>query len=140
MKAGNCLIHRDLQTILTLIAMKHIMNVLKNEIFKQHSSINGLVKKVAVSQESYLKNRSNEALFNIWSENVKDLQKVESNVRYLRSAYATICNACEVEPLSVEEILAEKDARVAKKAAKKDKQPKAKDTQPAEETKESQTK
>ena len=96
------------------------MNVLKNEIFKQHSSINGLVKKVAVSQESYLKNRSNEALFNIWSENVKDLQKVESNVRYLRSAYATICNACEVEPMTVEEIVAEKNGKAVKKAERKE--------------------
>lgn len=99
--------------------MKHIINILKNEIFKQFSSIDGLVKKVAISQESYLKDRSNESLFNIWSENVKDLQKTESNVRYLRSAYATICNACEVEPLSVEEIVAEKTARTAKKAARK---------------------
>lgn len=102
--------------------MKHIINILKNEIFKQFSSIDGLVKKVAISQESYLKDRSNESLFNIWSENVKDLQKTESNVRYLRSAYATICNACEVEPLSVEEIVAEKTARTAKKAARKSSQ------------------
>jgi hypothetical protein len=99
--------------------MKHIISILKNEIFKQFSSIDGLVKKVAISQESYLKDRSNESLFNIWSENVKDLQKTESNVRYLHSAYATICNACEVEPLSVEEILAEETARAAKKAARK---------------------
>ena len=99
--------------------MKHIINILKNEIFKQFSSVDDLVKKVAISQESYLKDRSNESLFNIWSENVKDLQKTESNVRYLRSAYATICNACEVEPLTVEEIVAEKTARTAKRAASK---------------------
>ena len=82
--------------------MKHIMNVLKNKIFNQHSLVEGLVKKVAISQESYLKERSNESLFNIWSENVKDLQKTESNIRYLRSAYATICGACGVEPLTAE--------------------------------------
>ena len=120
--------------------MKHIMNVLKNEIFKLHSVMSGLVKKVTISQESYLNNRSNEALFNIWSENVKNLQKAESDMRYLRSAYSTICSACEVDPLSVEEIVAERDARAAKKAAKKEKQPKVKKNQPAEEPKESQNK
>lgn len=101
--------------------MKHIMNVLKNEIFNQHSLVEGLVKKVAISQESYLKERSNEALFNIWSESVKDLQKTESNIRYLRSAYATICNACEVEPMTVDEIMAEKKVRETKKAERKEK-------------------
>ena len=101
--------------------MKHIMNVLKNEIFNQHSLVEGLVKKVAISQESYLKERSNESLFNIWSENVKDLQKTESNIRYLRSAYATICNACEVEPMTVDEIMAEKKVRETKKAERKEK-------------------
>lgn len=102
--------------------MKHIINILKNEIFKQFSSIDGLVKKVAISQESYLKDRSNESLFKIWSENVKDLQKTESNVRYLRSAYATICNACEVEPMTVEEIVAEKKIKAQKRALNKVKQ------------------
>lgn len=97
------------------------MNVLKNEIFNQHSLVEGLVKKVAISQESYLKERSNEALFNIWSESVKDLQKTESNIRYLRSAYATICNACEVEPMTVDEIMAEKKVRETKKAERKEK-------------------
>ena len=100
--------------------MKHIMNVLKNEIFNQHSLVEGLVKKVAISQESYLKERSNESLFNIWSENVKDLQKTESNIRYLRSAYATICGACGVEPLTVEEIVSERTARETKKAERKE--------------------
>lgn len=88
--------------------MKQIINVLKNEIFNQNQESEELVKKVTISQESYLKDRSNEALFNIWSDNVKQLQKVESNMRYLKSAYATICNACEVEPMSVEDIVAEK--------------------------------
>jgi len=100
--------------------MKHIMNVLKNEIFNQHSLVEGLVKKVAISQESYLKERSNEALFNIWSESVKDLQKTESNIRYLRSAYATICNACGVEPMTVDEIMSEKKVRETKKAERKE--------------------
>ena len=48
--------------------MKHILNILKNEIFKLNNSINDLVKKVTVSQDSYLKDRTNEGLFNIWSE------------------------------------------------------------------------
>ena len=100
--------------------MKHIMNVLKNEIFNQHSLVEGLVKKVAISQESYLNDRSNESLFNIWSENVKDLQKTESNIRYLRSAYATICSACGVEPMTVEEIVGEKKVRETKKAERKE--------------------
>ncbi len=101
--------------------MKHIMNVLKNEIFNQHSLVEGLVKKVAISQESYLNERSNEALFNIWSESVKDLQKTESNIRYLRSAYATICGACEVEPMTIDEIMAEKKVKETKKAERMEK-------------------
>lgn len=100
--------------------MRHILNILKNEIFNYHNTINGLVKKVTVSQDSYLKDRSNEPLFNVWSESVKDLQKAESDLRYLRSAYATICSACETEPMSVEEIIAEKNARAAKKAERKE--------------------
>ena len=120
--------------------MKHIMNVLKNEIFKLHNTIDGLVKKVTISQESYLNDRSNEALFDIWSERVKEMQKAESDMRHLRSAYATICNACEVEPLSVEDIVAEKDARAAKKAAKKEKTPKVKQNAESKTTKESQAK
>lgn len=114
--------------------MKHIMNVLKNEIFNQHSLVEGLVKKVAISQESYLKERSNESLFNIWSENVKDLQKTESNIRYLRSAYATICNACEVEPMSVDEIMAEKKVRETKKAERKARKAEVKKNEKADET------
>lgn len=68
--------------------MKHILNVLKNEIFNQNKQTDGLVKKITASQEAYLKDRKNEKLFNVWSENVKGLQKVESNQRYLLSAYA----------------------------------------------------
>ena len=59
--------------------MKHILNVLKNEIFKHHNTISDLVKKVTVSQESYLNDRSNEAQFNNWSNTVKDLQ---SQIKY----------------------------------------------------------
>ena len=100
--------------------MKHILNVLKNEIFKLHNTINDLVKKVTVSQESYLNDRKNEALFNSWSETVKDLQKSESDMRHLRSAYATVCAACEVEPMTVEEIVGERTARATKKAERKE--------------------
>ena len=100
--------------------MKHILNVLKNEIFNIHNTINDLVKKVTVSQESYLNDRSNDALFNSWSEKVKDLQKAESDMRYLRSAYSTICTACEVEPMTVEEIVGERTARASKKAERKE--------------------
>ena len=103
--------------------MKHIMNILKNEIFNLNNQIEDLVKKVTVSQESYLNDRSNEALYNRWSENVKDLQKAESDMRYLRSAYSTICNACEVEPMSVEEIIKLKDEKAAKKAERKERKP-----------------
>ena len=53
--------------------MKYIMNVLKNEIFNQFSNIEGLVKKVTVSQESYLKDRGNESLYDQWRENVQKL-------------------------------------------------------------------
>lgn len=106
--------------------MKHIVNVLKNEIFNQEQSINDLVKKVTIAQETYLKDRSNEAYFNIWSDRVKELQKTESNLRYLRSAYVTMCNACEIEPLSNEEIVAEKTNKKARKPrAKKNEEPKA---------------
>lgn len=38
--------------------MKHIINVLKNEIFNHNKAINDLVKKVTVSQEAYLKDRT----------------------------------------------------------------------------------
>ncbi len=100
--------------------MKYIMNVLKNEIFNNHNSINDLIKKVTVSQEAYLKDRSDEALFNNWSEKVKDLQKHESDMRYLRSAYVTICSACEVEPMTVEEIVNERTAKESKKAERKE--------------------
>ncbi len=100
--------------------MKHILNVLKNEIFNLHNTINDLVKKVTVSQESYLKDRTNETLFKNWSEKVKDLQKSESDMRYLRSAYATICSACEIEPMSVEDIVGERTARESKKAERKE--------------------
>ena len=99
--------------------MKHILNILKNEIFNHHKLIDTLVKKVTVCQESYLKDRTNEPLFNSWSESVKDLQKAESDMRYLRSAYATICNACEVEPMTVEELVGEKNTKAAKKVEKK---------------------
>lgn len=95
--------------------MKHIVNVLKNEIFNQNNLIDGLIKKVTISQESYLNDRSNEALFNIWSENVQELQKVESNLRYLKSAYVTMCNACEIEPQSLDEIVNEKAERKPRK-------------------------
>ncbi len=100
--------------------MKHILNVMKNEIFNLHNTINDLVKKVTVSQESYLKDRTNETLFKNWSEKVKDLQKSESDMRYLRSAYATICTACEIEPMSVEDIVGERTARESKKAERKE--------------------
>ena len=100
--------------------MKHILNVLKNEIFNLHNTINDLVKKVTVSQESYLPDRTNETLFKNWSEKVKDLQKSESDMRYLRSAYATICSACEIEPMSVEDIVGERTARESKKAERKE--------------------
>lgn len=95
--------------------MKHIVNVLKNEIFNQNNLISGLIKKVTISQESYLNDRGNEPLFNIWSENVKELQKVESNLRYLKSAYVTMCNACEIEPQSLDEIVNEKAERKPRK-------------------------
>ena len=100
--------------------MKHILNVLKNEIFKHHNTISDLVKKVTVSQETYLNDRSNEAQFNNWSNTVKDLQKSESDMRYLRSAYAAICTACEVEPMTVEEIVSEITARETKKVERKE--------------------
>ena len=100
--------------------MKHILNVLKNEIFNHNKAINDLVKKVTVSQEAYLKDRTNESLFNSWSETVKDLQKYESDMRYLRSAYATICTACEIEPMSVEDIVGKRTARDSKKAERKE--------------------
>lgn len=106
--------------------MKHIINVLKNEIFNQEQTVNDLVKKVTISQDAYLKDRSNEAFFNIWSDRVKELQKTESNLRYLRSAYVTMCNACEVEPLTNEEIIAEKSNKKARKPrAKKNEEPKS---------------
>ena len=98
--------------------MKQIINVLKNEIFNQEQTLNDLVKRVAIAQESYLGNRSNEAFFTIWSDRVKELQKTESNLRHLRSAYVTICNACEIEPLSNEEIIAEKSVKQAKKESR----------------------
>ena len=99
--------------------MKHVLNVLKNEIFNQNKQTETLVQKVAVSQEAYMADRKNEALFNTWSDQVKELQKRESNMRYLKSAYVTICNACEVEPKSIDEILAEKGARVEKKNSRR---------------------
>ena len=114
--------------------MKHILNVLKNEIFNLHNTINDLVKKVTVSQESYLKDRSNETLFNNWSEKVKDLQKSESDMRYLRSAYATICTACEVEPMTVEEIVSERTARETKKVERKERKAAIKKNDKADET------
>ena len=98
--------------------MKHILNVLKNEIFNQNKQTDGLVKKITASQEAYLKDRKNEKLFNAWSENVKGLQKIESNQRFLLSAYATICAACEMEPMTIEEIIAEKNAKATKKASR----------------------
>ncbi len=117
--------------------MKHIINVLKNEIFNHNKAINDLVKKVTVSQEAYLKDRTNEALFNSWSETVKDLQKYESDMRYLRSAYATICTACETEPMTVEEIVGERTVRETKKAERKEKKerkPEVKKNEKADET------
>lgn len=118
----------DLQSLInTTSIMKHILNVLKNEIFNQNQTLNELVKKVSISQESYFNDRSNESLFNIWSSQVKELQKTESNLRYLKSAYATICKACEIEPLENEEIVAEKIAKINKRKPreKKNTQPSA---------------
>ena len=100
--------------------MKHILNVLKNEIFNLHNNINDLVKKVTVSQDLYLNDRSNEAQFNDWSNAVKDLYKSESDMRYLRSAYDTICTACEIEPMTVEEIVSERTAKETKKVERKE--------------------
>ena len=91
--------------------MKQILNVLKNEIFNQKQSLNDLVNKVAIAQESFMNERSNDALYKIWSDHIKDLQKTESNLRHLRSAYVTMCDACEIEPLSNEEIVAEKNIK-----------------------------
>lgn len=106
--------------------MKHIVNVLKNEIFNQNNIINDLVKKVEISQSSYLKDRGNEAFFNIWSNNVVELQKAESNIRYLKSAYVTMCNACEIEPMAINEIIAEKEnKKTRKQREKKNQEPKA---------------
>lgn len=99
--------------------MKHILNVLKNEIFTQNSSIDGLVKKVNISQKSYMSDRGNEMLFKVWSDAVQELQNTEQNLWYLKSAYSTLCSACNVEPMSVEEIVAEKTKKIEKKAAKK---------------------
>ena len=99
--------------------MKHILRVLKNEIFTQSKQTEKLVQKVADSQTAYLADRGNETLYNTWSDRVKELQKKESDMRYLKSAYATICTACEIEPMTVEEIIAEKSARTEKKASKK---------------------
>ena len=115
--------------------MKHILNVLKNEIFNLNNTINDLVKKVTVSQESYLKDRSNETLFNNWSEKVKDLQKSETDMRYLRSAYATICTACEIEPMTVEEIVSERTARETKKVERKERKAGIKKNDKADEEK-----
>ncbi len=108
--------------------MKHIMNVLKNEIFNQNTNLESLIKKVTVSQESYLKDRSNDGLFSIWSEAVKELQKTESNLRSLRNAYSIICKACDVEPKTISEIVAEKSQR-------KERKPRAKKTVNQVETK-----
>lgn len=106
--------------------MKHIVNALKNEIFNQNNLINDLVKRVEISQASYLKDRGNEALFNIWSNNVVELQKVESNIRYLKSAYVTMCNACEIEPMAINAIIAEKASKkVRKPREKKNEEPKS---------------
>lgn len=99
--------------------MRNILSMMKTEIFNLYSTIDELVKKVTNSQASYLKDRGNEALYNQWSENVKDLQKAESNLRYLKTAYATVCEACEVEPMTVEEIVAEKTEKAARKSARK---------------------
>lgn len=99
--------------------MRNILSMMKTEIFNLYSTIDELVKKVTNSQTSYLKDRGNEALYNQWSENVKDLQKAESNLRYLKTAYATVCEACEVEPMTVEEIVAEKTEKAARKSARK---------------------
>ena len=98
--------------------MKHILNVLKNEIFIQNKESERLVEKVAASQQAFLADRTNECLYNDWSNQVKELQKRESNLRYLKSAYITMCNACEVEPMSVEDILAEKGAKQTKKSSR----------------------
>ena len=114
------MIHRYLLTFKQHVQMKHILNVLKNEIFNRHNLIDNLVKKVTVSQESYLKNRTNEPLFNMWSDAVKELQKVESDMRYLRSAYATICTACETEPLSIEEIVKERTVKETRREERKE--------------------
>ena len=111
--------------------MRHIVNVLKNEIFNQNTLIDGLIKKVTISQESYLKDRSNEAFFSIWSQNVKELQKVESNLRYLKTAYVTMCKACEIEPQSLDDIINEK-------AERKPRKPRAKKSQNVEQKEESQ--
>lgn len=98
--------------------MKHILNVLKNEIFFQTKQIDDLVKNVTISQESYLKDRNNEELFNSWSNNVNALQKTEANLKSLRSAYVILCKACDVEAMTNEEIIAEKTAKKAKKVQK----------------------
>lgn len=99
--------------------MKHIINVIKNEIFNQHNDIEGLVKKVEISQQSYMADRGNEALFKLWSENMQELQKTEQNFLALKSAYSTLCNSCNIEPKTVEEIVAEKTTRKEKKQSKK---------------------
>ena len=99
--------------------MRNILSMMKTEIFNLYSTIDELVKKVTKSQASYLKDRGNEDLYKQWSENVKDLQKAESNLRYLKTAYATVCEACEVEPMTVEEIVAEKTEKAARKSARK---------------------
>ena len=112
---------RNLTTILITKMMKNIISMLRSEIYSQFLGIDNLVKAVTVSQDSYLKDRTNKSFFNIWSENVKKLQKAESDIHYMHSAYVTLCEGCGIEPMSVEDIVAEKKIKAQRRALNKDK-------------------
>jgi len=99
--------------------MKHILSAVKAQLVERLTNTENLVKKVTIAQEAYRGDTSNEFLFNNWMNAMEELSKNEQVIRHLKSAYRSMCSACEVEEQTVEDILQEAVAKQAKKAARK---------------------
>lgn len=99
--------------------MKHILSSIKKELVNSFNLSESLAKKVSVAQEAYFKDKNNEFLFKNWLSSMEELSKNEQASRHLKSAYKSMCSACEVQEQEIEELLSESADRQAKKAARK---------------------
>lgn len=112
--------------------MKHLVNSMKREIAKQYVAIVDQSKRVQISGDSYFKDTANINFFNIWFTNVQELACMHSAYNKLLIAYKEMCKAAGVEPVSVEEIMFDKQTKEEKKAARKAKKSTKKTQETAE--------